>query len=48
VAGYRATGTPLLVAVDGTGVVRTAGVASSMQAVQVQAASIARESEAAV
>jgi len=28
--------------------VRTAGVASSMQAVQVQAASIARESEAAV
>lgn len=27
VAGYRATGTPLLVAVDGTGVVRSAGVA---------------------
>jgi hypothetical protein len=48
VAGYRATGTPLLVAVDGTGVVRTAGVGSSMQAVQAQAASIARESEAAV
>jgi hypothetical protein len=28
VAGYRATGTPLLVAVDGGGVVRAAGVAS--------------------
>ncbi len=27
VAGYRATGTPLLVAVDGAGIVRSAGVA---------------------
>jgi hypothetical protein len=48
VAGYRATGTPLLVAVDGTGFVRAAGIASTVPAVQVQAASIARESEAAV
>jgi hypothetical protein len=48
VAGYRATGTPLLVAVDGAGVVRAAGIASTMQAVQEQAALIARESEAAV
>jgi hypothetical protein len=48
VAGYRATATPLLVAVDGDGVVRAAGVASAVQEVQAQAASIARESEAVV
>jgi hypothetical protein len=48
VAGYRATSTPLLVAVDSSGVVRAAGVASTLAAVQAQAASIARESEAAV
>jgi hypothetical protein len=30
VAGYRATGTPLLVAVDGRGTVRAAGVASTL------------------
>jgi hypothetical protein len=48
VAGYRATATPLLVAVDGTGVIRAAGVASTVHEVQVQAASIARESEAVV
>ena len=30
VAGYRATGTPLLVAVDGRGTVRAAGVASGL------------------
>jgi hypothetical protein len=48
VAGYRATATPLLVAVDGTGVVRAAGTASTVPEVQVQAASIARESEAVV
>jgi len=48
VAGYRASSTPLLVAVDGSGVVRAAGVTSTLAAVQAQAASIARESEAAV
>ncbi len=48
VSGYRATGTPLLVAVDGNGIVRAAGTASTMPAVQAQAASIIRESEAAV
>ncbi len=48
VAGYRASSTPLLVAVDGTGLVRAAGIASTVEAVQIQAASITRESEAAV
>jgi len=48
VAGYRATSTPLLVALDRSGVVRAAGVASTPTEVQEQAASIARESEAAV
>jgi len=48
VAGYRVTGTPLLVAVDGTGVIRAAGAASKPTAVQAYAAAIARESEAAV
>jgi hypothetical protein len=46
VAGYRATGTPLLVAVDGTGIIRAAGIARTESEVQVQAASITRESEA--
>ena len=48
VASYRATSTPLLVAVDGSGVVRAAGVASTLTEVQEHAAFIARESEAAV
>jgi hypothetical protein len=48
VAGYRASSTPLLVAVDGTGIVRAAGVVSTLTAVRAQAVSIARESEAAV
>jgi hypothetical protein len=48
VADYHATGTPLLVAVDGAGVVRASGVASTTTAVQAQAASVAQESEAAV
>ncbi len=48
VSGYRATGTPLLVAVDSSGIVRAVGSASSTSAVQAQAASIVRESEAAV
>jgi hypothetical protein len=48
VTGYRATGTPLLVAVDGSGIVRAAGTASTTSAVRAQAASIVRESEAAV
>ncbi len=34
VAGYRATGTPLLVAVDGGGMVRAAGVASKLSEVR--------------
>jgi hypothetical protein len=48
VAGYRATATPLLVAVDGAGIVRAAGTASTVPEVRVQAATIARESEAVV
>jgi hypothetical protein len=48
VAGYRATATPLLVAVDGAGVVQAAGIASTVPEVRVQAATIARESEAVV
>jgi hypothetical protein len=47
-AAAEVAGTPLLVAVDGDGVVRAAGVASAVQEVQAQAASIARESEAVV
>ncbi len=34
VAGYRATGTPLLVAIDGGGTVRAAGVASKLSEVR--------------
>jgi hypothetical protein len=45
VAGYRASGTPLLVAVDGGGIVRAAGVATSLAEVRSYAAAIARERE---
>jgi hypothetical protein len=47
VSAYRVTGTPLLVAVDGDGVVRAAGVASKLADVRAHAAAIVRESEAA-
>lgn len=47
VSGYRATGTPLLVAADSGGVVRAAGVVSKLAEVRAYAAAIARESEAA-
>jgi hypothetical protein len=47
VHGYRATGTPLLVAVDRAGVVRAAGVASQPAEVLTFASAITRESEAA-
>jgi thiol-disulfide isomerase/thioredoxin len=47
VRGYRVTGTPLLVAVDGDGVVRAAGVTSTLTDIRAHAAAIARESEAA-
>jgi len=40
VDGYRATGTPLLVAVDGRGVVRAAGVASKLSEVRSYASAI--------
>jgi hypothetical protein len=48
VADYRATGTPLLVAVDRAGVVRAAAIASTVDAVLAQAAMIATGSEATV
>jgi hypothetical protein len=41
VAGYRATGTPLLVAVDRDGTVRAAGVASKLPEVRSYASAIA-------
>jgi hypothetical protein len=47
VAGYRATGTPLLVAVDGGGTVRAAGVASKLPEVRSYARAIASEREVA-
>jgi hypothetical protein len=40
VAGYRAIGTPLLVAVDGSGTVRAAGVASKISEVRSYASAI--------
>ena len=40
VAGYRATGTPLLVAVDGRGTVRASGVASKLSEVRSYARAI--------
>jgi len=43
VAGYRATGTPLLVAVDGRGIVRAAGVASRLPEVRPYAEAISSE-----
>jgi hypothetical protein len=47
VSAYHVTGTPLLVAVDGDGVVRAAGVTSKRADVREHAATIVRESEAA-
>jgi len=47
VAGYRASGTPLLVAVDGGGTVRAAGVASKLPEVRSYATAIVSESEVA-
>jgi hypothetical protein len=47
VSGYRATGTPLLVAVDGGGTVRAAGVASKLPEVRSYASAIVSESEVA-
>jgi hypothetical protein len=47
VDGYRATGTPLLVAVDGRGSVRAAGVASRLSEVRSYARAIVSESEVA-
>ena len=48
VAAYRATGTPLLVAVDGAGVVRAAGVASRPAEVRVMAAALDRPAHVGV
>jgi hypothetical protein len=45
VASYRAVGTPLLVAIDGTGVVRAAGTASRPAEVRVYRAAAARDSD---
>ena len=45
VDGYRATGTPLLVAVDGVGIVRVAGVASKLSEVRSYASALVSESE---
>ena len=47
VSGYHVTGTPLLVAIDGNGVVRAVGVTSKLTEVRAHAATIVRESEAA-
>lgn len=47
VDGYRATGTPLLVAVDGVGTVRAAGVASKISEVRSYASAIVSEREVA-
>jgi hypothetical protein len=47
VTGYRASGTPLLVAVDGAGTVRAAGVASKLPEVRSYAAAVAAEREVA-
>jgi len=45
VASYRATGTPLLVAADGGGIVRAAGVVTTLAEVRSYAAAVARERE---
>jgi hypothetical protein len=45
VASYRASGTPLLVAVDPTGIVRAAGVASQLTEVRRFAAALAAATE---
>ena len=47
VSGYHVTGTPLLVAIDGDGLVRAVGVTSELTDVRAHAATIVRESEAA-
>jgi len=47
VSGYHVTGTPLLVAVDGDGVVQAVAVTSKRADVRAHAATIVRESEAA-
>lgn len=47
VSGYHVTGTPLLVAIDGDGLVRAVGVTSKLTDVRAHAATIVRESEAA-
>jgi hypothetical protein len=47
VRAYHVTGTPLLVAIDGDGVVRAVGVTSKLTDVRAHAATIVRESEAA-
>jgi hypothetical protein len=47
VSAYHVTGTPLLVAVDGDGTVRAAGVTSKLADVRAHAATIVMESEAA-
>lgn len=47
VSGYRVTGTPLLVAIDGAGVVRAVGVTSKLADIRAHAATIVKESEAA-
>jgi len=47
VGGYRVTGTPLLVAIDGAGEVQAVGVSSKQADVRAHAATIIQESEAA-
>lgn len=47
VSEYHVTGTPLLVAIGGDGVVRAVGVTSKLTDVRAHAAAIVRESEAA-
>jgi hypothetical protein len=48
IAGYRATGTPLLVAIDGTGRVRAAGVARQVPEIRAFAAAITGQANGAV
>ena len=48
VSAYHVTGTPLLVAIDGNGMVRAVGVTSKLTDVRAHAATIVRESEAAL
>ncbi|HTX81459.1 MAG TPA: thioredoxin family protein [Streptosporangiaceae bacterium] len=48
VSAYHVTGTPLLVAIDGDGIVRAVAVTSKLAEVRAHAATIVRESEAAL